>query len=123
MTFSKKTLTIIATLIVASACVDNAYDLGNVNMKITLGADGVVLPMGTLKELTVDSLVRKSEIDELITEDGVYAYKLIDSINESIDAIVIDPIRDVIPKIDPYKFKLTDATLPQSVAVAGFASN
>lgn len=101
------------------ACVDDAYDLSDISLKMTLGADGLTLPLGGIEDRTVESLVEDKKIDDLVTEDGAYAYLLDSTIFETIDAIAIDPIRNVIPEIDPYLFTFTEASLPESFEVKG----
>lgn len=120
---SKRRILSAAVVVMAfTACVDNAYDLGNISLKMTLGPNGVTLPLGTFDK-TVDSLVADNDIKDLVSDDGYYAYKRDSVIKETIDAIVIDPIRDVIPAIDPYDFRLTDAALPETFDAEGFNSN
>ncbi|MEG2023871.1 MAG: hypothetical protein RRZ83_07155 [Alistipes sp.] len=123
MKFHSKLFAILAISFLATSCVDNAYDLNNVNLKVSLGTDGIILPLGTLKELTVDSLVRRSEIDELVTEEGTYAYKISDSVNNKINAIKINNIRDVIPYITPRSFAYGNIQFPELVQLPSFASD
>lgn len=120
---SKRRILSAAVAVVAfTACVDNAYDLGNISLKMTLGPNGVTFPLGTFDK-TVDNLVADNGIKDLVSDDGYYAYKRDSSIKETIDAIVIDPIRDVIPAIDPYAFRLTEAALPETFDAEGFNNN
>lgn len=119
-TFTKSCVFLLAVAAsVLPSCVNNAYDLNDISLKMTLGADGITLPLGKFEALTVDSLVRKNDIKDLVVENGSYAYKLDSTIRETIDAISIDPVRDVIPSIDPYYFQFSDAALPESFQVAG----
>lgn len=111
-------LLVAATLAFAS-CVDDAYDLSDISLKMTLGADGVTLPLGKIEQRTVDSLIADKNIGNLVAEDGVYAYRLDSTIFETIDAIEVDPIRNVFPEIDPYLFSFSESALPETFSVKG----
>ncbi len=108
----------LAALAVPS-CVDNAYDLSDISLKMTLGADGVSLPLGKIDQRRVDSLIKDKNIGNLVTEDGAYAYKLDSTIRETIDAIDVDPIRNVFPEIDPYLFSFSESSFPETFRVNG----
>lgn len=110
---------LVAAALALASCVDNAYDLGDISLKMTLGADGVSLPLGKIEQRTVDSLIKDKNIGNLVTEGGVYAYKLDSMIFETIDAIKVDPIRNVFPEIDPYLFTFSESTFPDTFRVKG----
>lgn len=101
------------------SCVDDTYDLNDISLKMTLGADGITFPLGKIDQRTVQSMIEDKEIENLITEDGTYAYRLDSTIRESIDAITIDPIRNVIPQIDPYIFAFSDSSFPETFRMEG----
>lgn len=121
---TRRLLTALLALLTGTACVDNAYDLSDISLKISIGADGVTLPLGTIRQVTIDSLVRRAGIeDDLTLENGVYAYKRDSTIHETIDAIGIDPVRNLITAIDPYTFHFSEGSLPETFSVAGVTSN
>ncbi|WP_304976625.1 hypothetical protein [uncultured Alistipes sp.] len=101
-------------------CIDSAYDLDKIDKKITLGQNGIVLPLGEMEEETVGSLLDTEHTEGLVTDaEGYLAYERADRIDETIDAIVIDPIENVVSDIASETIEMTDATLPETLFVEG----
>lgn len=87
----------------ATSCVNEAYDLNHINLKMTLGADGVTLPLGKLETQTVRKLLGDSGVDtlKLDTDDGYYAYRVEDSFTETIESVTVEPVERLLPDFDP----------------------
>lgn len=94
------------------SCVDEAYDLKNISLKMTLGADGVTLPLGSLDRQTVHDMLEDSGVDmlNLDTEEGYYAYRLGDTISETVQGIAVEPVERLMPEFEPrdVHFELSD---------------
>lgn len=98
----------------AGACVNDAYDLNDISLKMTLGPDGVVMPLGNMKEQSIKKLLDDSGVDtlKLDTDDGYYAYRVEDAISESIDGIDVKPVERVMPEFEPATVQLNDIGIP-----------
>lgn len=92
------------------SCTDDRYDLGDIDTEMTFGADGIALPLGSVDRKTVRDLLIDSGMDtlRLDTDDGYYAYRIDGSIRDTIAAVSIRPLRDVIPAFDPCRILLSD---------------
>lgn len=68
------TLFLVALLAVATACVNHSYDFDKVEKDITLGSEGLSLPLLNTQQMTVSDLVgeRFGQLIEL-GSDGIYA--------------------------------------------------
>ena len=76
----------IACLILTGAipfsCINQEYDLTQINKEITVGGDSLALPLGTTEQLKLKSLVADLDDEILQTiEGGVYALRLNDKVN------------------------------------------
>lgn len=100
-----------AVAMLASSCVTNEYDLNNINTEVTVGGDGLELPIGYIDTLTIDSLL--SSFDEIPylqeKENGDLGFALDSSISYAIDAIEIAPLENLIPQMDPIVADLSEA--------------
>lgn len=73
-----------------SSCVYEEYDLSKgINKDITIGADGILLPVGNMEKIRVSKLIGESE--SIVLEGGLYAYRKKGVMEES--RIEIDPVR------------------------------
>lgn len=64
-----------------SSCVNEEYDVSDVNTEITLGSQSVTLPIGTTKQLTLKSLMAGMDQEMLQVLDGGYAFRLGDNLS------------------------------------------
>ncbi|MBO5787412.1 MAG: hypothetical protein J6R07_01925 [Bacteroidaceae bacterium] len=93
---SKKTLTVLllGTLSVFVSCVDNKYDLANkdISRDIKIEGNRIAVPFGSLKAITLDSIVDVDEIDVLKKgSDGLFRINMSDSIDTV--KVEIDPVK------------------------------
>lgn len=97
-------------LLLFAACVDDRYDLNEVDTEITFGADGITLPLGRVERQSVRDLLADSGMDtlRLDTDEGYYAYRIEDSVRDTVSAIEIRPVSDVIPAMSPAAFRLVE---------------
>lgn len=66
-----------------TSCVEEAYDLDNINLEVTLGQSGLALPIGNTKQLKVNDLVEELDQDILTQINGTYALKVADTLDLS----------------------------------------
>ena len=64
-----------------SSCVNEEYDMSDLNTEITLGSESLTLPLGTTKKLTLSSLMADMSQDMLQVLDGGYAFRMSDNLN------------------------------------------
>lgn len=65
-----------------SSCVNEDYDVANINNEITLAGDGLTLPLGSTKQLTMKNVLAGIDMDMLhVLEDGSYAIGVNDELN------------------------------------------
>lgn len=93
---SKKTLTVLllGVLSVFVSCVDNKYDLANKDISTDVKIEGnrIAVPFGSLKAITLDSIVDVDEIDVLEKgSDGLFRINMSDSIDTV--KVEIDPVK------------------------------
>ncbi len=90
----KAAISFLGVLFVLVSCIDSRYDLVNKDISTDVKIEGnrIAVPIGSLKAITLDSIVDTDEIDILEKgSDGVYSISMDDSI-EPIE-IEIDPVR------------------------------
>lgn len=115
------TLIVAMGLLTLTSCVDDKYNLDNISTEITLGAEGIEMPLGTINPITLDSLAGNEFKALTIGADGNYRLSYSDSFSYTMDAISIDPISSLAPAIEPYTFSLYDNNpLPADCTVSGF---
>ena len=68
-------MTIVAVLCFSS-CVNEEYDMSDVNTEITIGSESITLPLGTTKQLTLSSLMAGMDQDMLQVLEGGYAFRM-----------------------------------------------
>lgn len=103
------------------SCVDEAYDLNDISLKMTLGADGLTLPLGTMEPKTVRDMLEESGADMLRfdTDEGYYAYQIEEAITETVQGVAVAPVEQLMPEFessDVY-FELEDLPDPGKSAV------
>ncbi|MGM9736710.1 MAG: hypothetical protein ACI3ZL_09900 [Candidatus Cryptobacteroides sp.] len=64
-----------------ASCVNEAYDVENLNTEITVAQSGLALPLGSTKQLTVKELLKDLDEDVLSVLDGGYAIRMSDKLN------------------------------------------
>jgi len=65
-----------------SSCVNEEYDVKDINTEVTLGSEGIALPLGSTKQLTLKNLLSSMDEDMLqVLEGGAYAFRLSDTLN------------------------------------------
>ena len=65
-----------------SSCVNEEYDVKDINTAVTLGSEGIALPLGSTKQLTLKNLLSSMDEDMLqVLEGGAYAFRLSDTLN------------------------------------------
>lgn len=88
-------------------CNNKDYDLNNISTEITVGADGITLPLGKIEKVTLDSLL--GSVDKIATDaDGNLSIRYDSVMNFKLDAVNIDPVTGIIPDIDPVVVSLSD---------------
>ncbi len=112
MTLRFYSLSVCMSVIVAgmslTSCVEEGYDFNDISYEVTVGADGLTIPLGVIEKVTLDSLL-SGEINQLEKdENGFYTVRYDGDFGYTSDAVSVDPIDDMIPPLDPYTFMLTD---------------
>ena len=64
-----------------SSCVNEEYDVSDINTEITIGSESITLPIGTTKQLTLKSLMAGMSQDMLQVLDGGYAFRISDNLD------------------------------------------
>ena len=90
-----------------SSCVNEDYDVSNINKEITLAGDGLTLPLGSTKQLSMKNVLAGIDMDMLYTlEDGTYAIGVNDELN----------LASVLPDMDGMD-SVHDAAVSSSVKI------
>ncbi len=80
--YSGPVLMLAATLLCFSSCVNEEYDVDNLNSEITIGSESLTLPIGSTKQLTLENLFSGMDQDMLqVLDDGSYALRMNDKMN------------------------------------------
>ena len=65
-----------------SSCVNEEYDPENINTEITIAGEGLSLPLGSTKQMTLKNLLSSMNDDMLqVLEGGSYALRINDTLN------------------------------------------
>ena len=70
-----------ASVLCFSSCVNEEYDVSDINSEITIGSESITLPIGTTKKLTLKTLMSGMNQDMLQVLDGGYAFRISDNLN------------------------------------------
>ena len=46
-----------------TSCVNEEYDVSNINSEITLAGNGLTLPLGSTKQLTIKNVLKDMDMD------------------------------------------------------------
>lgn len=78
-----KLLTLPIALYLLSSCIDDKYDLGEVDMTIQIGGNSLAFPLLNKDQIRVDILMSSFEMEDLIesSEDGSYALSMTDNLD------------------------------------------
>lgn len=96
-------LSVIASAL--SSCVNEEYDVDNLNTEVTLVSEGLTLPLGTTKPLTLKSLFSDMDAEVLqVLDGGAYALCINDKIS----------LGDQIPSLDEM-LEIPDMKLPELI--------
>lgn len=84
-------------VLAAASCVDKTYDFDRLDKTVTVAGEGIAMPLGSTRQLTVGSLI-ENNLGDLLTKnaDGTY------SINYDIKTIGVDlsGLKDIDPVIE-----------------------
>lgn len=96
-----------ASALSLSSCVNEDYDVSNINKEITLAGDGLTLPLGSTKQLSMKNVLSGIDVDLFRTlEDGSYAI----GVNDKLD------LASVLPDMDGME-SVQDAAVSSSVKI------
>lgn len=70
-----------ASVLCFSSCVNEEYDVSDVNTEITIGSESITLPVGTTKKMTLKTLMAGMSQDMLQVLDGGYAFSISDKLD------------------------------------------
>lgn len=70
-----------ASVLCFSSCVNEEYDVSDVNTEITIGSESITLPIGSTKKMTLKTLMAGMSQDMLQVLDGGYAFSLSDKLD------------------------------------------
>ncbi len=82
-----------------SSCVNEAYNVENIDTEVTVAQDGLALPLGSTKKIQVSELVSKLETDMISVLDGSYAirqngeYNLTEELPDLSEMLTLDDIK------------------------------
>lgn len=88
--YSRASAVIMSALLATGliSCVNEEYDVDNINTEITLAANGLTLPIGSTKQLTMKNVLKDIDMDMLrILDDGSYAI----GVNDDLDLASVLP--------------------------------
>lgn len=96
---------VVSMTVGAVSCVDNAYDLDNISKEVTVGGDEVIVPLGKIKQKSLEELIG-DDIEGLDFDERYDAYTVSYPGDGSftVSGISIDPLENLSPKIDPVSF-------------------
>lgn len=86
------------TISTFTACVDNNYDLADIDTTAKLSVNELVIPIN-LDEITLDNIINLNDQDKIKIVDGRYVIEQTGSFSS--DAIMIERATLTIPKINP----------------------
>ena len=87
-----------------SSCVNEEYDVEDINTEVTLGSEGLTLPLGSTKQLTLKNLLSSMDEDMLqVLDGGAYAFRINDELS----------LGDQLPDMD--MLEIPDVTFEQDV--------
>lgn len=70
------------SLVCFSSCVNEEYDVAELDTEITIGSESITLPLGSTKKLTLKSLMSGMSQDMLqVLDGGAYAFRLNDKLD------------------------------------------
>lgn len=98
----------IATVLLSVGC-NPVYNFDNLSTEVTVGADGLTLPLGGTGKITLDSLLRESGDVLTLDADGNYSFGYSDEFEYSAEVGTVAAVTDIIPTIDPQTISLFDA--------------
>lgn len=81
--FSNLSKSILMILCVAaySSCVNEEYDVEDINTEITVGSEGMSLPLGSTRQLTLKNMLSGMDADMLnVLDGGAYALRIQDTL-------------------------------------------
>lgn len=82
--YSFVAVSVVAALLASglSSCVNEEYDVENLNTEITVGAEGLTLPIGSTKQLNLKDLIAGMDEDMLqVLDGGAYALRISDTLS------------------------------------------
>lgn len=82
--YSYVTVVAVAALLASalSSCVNEEYDVADLNTEITVGAEGLTLPIGSTKQLKLKDLIAGMDEDMLqVLDGGAYALRISDTLS------------------------------------------
>jgi hypothetical protein len=65
------------------SCVNEEYDLNDVNTEITVGGEALTLPLGSTEQLKLKDLLKSLDTDILESKDGAYSVSISDEMDLS----------------------------------------
>lgn len=84
---------LMAAVFINVSCVNQEYDLSDINTEMTVGGETIAFPLGSTEELKLGKLLSSEDFEGLQTENGNYCLKIGDSYDFS------DKIPDLAEKI------------------------
>lgn len=70
-----KVFTVGLVVLLTASCVNDEYNLDDLSKEITIGADGLTVPLGNIEPVVLDSLLKDAKDEIKPNADGVYAYE------------------------------------------------
>lgn len=86
----RKLFVFLVAVFAFSSCVKEEYDFDKMDMTIKLGGDKLAFPLGSIDTLRISSLLDTEESDILQKFDGMYAFRLNDSLDYDISSNLPD---------------------------------
>lgn len=99
---------VVATVFLSVGC-NPVYNFDNLSTEVTVGADGLTLPLGGTGKITLDSLLRESGDVLTLDADGNYSFGYSDDFEYSAEVGTVPAVTDIIPAIAPQNISLFDA--------------
>lgn len=121
----KRLAVLLFAVLAAVSCVDSDYNLDETNLDVTLGGNGLVVPLSSTERVTMDSLLGSS-LDELVVdENGIYAFRYGDTLDYTIEEITIEDIKNLSPSLDPVEVSLSEdeVGLPERIEAQGLSTS
>lgn len=100
----RTTLLTVALGLALAGC-NTDYNFDKLSFEVTVGgSEGIIVPLGSTGEIKVSELLSDTVLET--DKDGYYSFSTSDSFSYTVDIGSVDPIRDIVPAVEPQTFEV-----------------